>query len=135
MLIERLYASTAAFKEMDLMDQMHLRAFFCVLDSIENELKSTCPNDDVTKLKLIQEIIDDDICKRFYNHIPLGELNSLYREYYKLISKRDAKGILNAAKKNEKKMLLEQNFVRPLKNFISEGPIIGMVYKKIRGYK
>ena len=135
MLIERLYASTKTFKEMDLMDQMHLRAFFCVLDSIENELKPTCPNDTATKVRLIEEIIQDDLCRNFCNHIPTEQLNPLYREYYELINKKDAKSILNAAKKHEKKLRVEQNIIRPLKQFITEGPIIGTVYKKIRGYQ
>lgn len=131
MLIERLYASTEAFKEMDLMDQMHLRSFFCVLDSIENELKPACPNDKTLKVKLIEEIIYDDICKKFYNHIPVEDLNSLYQEYYNLIVTKDAKGILAAAEKYEKKMQFEHNVVRPLKHFITEGPIIGAIYKRI----
>ena len=132
MLIERLYMSTETFKEMDLMDQMHLRAFFCVLDSIENELKPTCPNDESLKVKLIEEIMHDDICKRFYNHVPLAELNPLYQEYYRLIIKKDAKGILAAAEKYQKKMQFEQNVLRPFKHFITEGPVVGTIYKKIR---
>ena len=58
-LIDILYKDTENFKEMDLMDQMHLRAFFFVIECIENEMKPLCPNDKKTKIKLIEEIMNE----------------------------------------------------------------------------
>ena len=97
-LIEILYKDTENFKELDLMDQMPLRAFFFATDCIENEMKPLCPNDKKTKIKLIKEIMNDPICERFYGHITVDKLNPLYRKYYELIHKKKAAKILSFTK-------------------------------------
>ena len=135
MLIERLYASTEAFGEMDLMDQMHLRAFFCVFDCIENEMKPLCPNNRERKIELINEIISDPLCQVFKGKIPVQKLNPLYQEYYKLIYAQDAEGIMKAEEKYKRKLKFEQNVIRPLKHFITEGPLIGTLYKRLRNLR
>jgi len=128
-LIEILYKDTENFKEMDLMDQMHLRAFFFATDCIENEMKPLCPNDKATKIKLIEQIMNDPICERFYGHIETEKLNPLYRKYYELIHKKDAKGILTFTKKYKRKQEFRNKYIRPALNVLTENK----VYKKLRG--
>lgn len=128
-LIEILYKDTENFKEMDLMDQMHLRAFFFATDCIENEMKPLCPNDKKTRIRLIEEIMNDPICERFYGHIPVDKLNPLYRKYYELIHKKKAAKILSFTKKYKRKQAFKKKYINPLINFLTENAI----YKKIRG--
>lgn len=128
-LIEILYKDTENFKELDLMDQMHLRAFFFATDCIENEMKPLCPNDKKTKIKLIEEIMNDPICERFYGHIPVDKLNPLYRKYYELIHKKKAAKILSFTKNYNRRQAFKKKYINPLINFLTENPI----YKKLRG--
>lgn len=128
-LIEILYKDTENFKEMDLMDQMHLRAFFFATDCIENEMKPLCPNDKKTKIKLIEEIMNDPICERFYGHIPVDKLNPLYRKYYELIHKKKAAKILSFTKNYKRKQEFKRKYINPLINLLTEN----VVYKKLRG--
>lgn len=128
-LIEILYKDTENFKEMDLMDQMHLRAFFFATDCIENEMKPLCPNDKKTRIKLIEQIMNDPICERFYGHIPTEKLSPLYRKYYELIHKKKAAKILSYTKKYKRRQYFKKKYINPLINFLTENPI----YKKIRG--
>ena len=135
MLIDDLYQSTENFKEVDLMDQMHLRAFFCVLDSIENELKPTCPNDMETRIHFVEQIMNDEICTRFYEKIPVEKLNPLYQEYYNLILKKDAKGIFKVTKKYQRKENLKKNYWKPFVHFVTESKMTGGIYKALRNHK
>ena len=128
-LIEILYKDTENFTEMDLMDQMHLRAFFFATDCIENEMKPLCPNDKKTRIKLIEEIMNDPICERFYGHIPVEKLNPLYRKYYELIHKKKAAKILSFTKNYKRKQAFKKKYINPLINFLTENAL----YKKIRG--
>ncbi len=125
-LIEILYKDTENFKETDLMDQMHLRAFFFATDCIENEMKPLCPNDKKTKIKLIEEIMNDPICERFYGHIPVDKLNPLYRKYYELIHKKKAAKILSFTKNYTRKQAFKKKYINPLINCLTENPL----YKK-----
>ena len=131
-LIERLYKDTEEFTELDLMDQMHLRAFFFVTDCIENEMKPLCPNDMETRVKLISEIMNHPICDRYYGHIPVEKLNPLYRGYYELIAQKKANKIIPFTKKINRKKAFDNKVVRPIKHFITEGPVIGNIYKATR---
>ena len=131
-LIERLYKDTEDFKEMDLMPQMHLRAFFFVTDCIENELKSDCPNDIDTRIKLIQDIMNHPICDRYYGQIQIEKMNPLYQQYYRLIHEKDAKGIFTATRKFENKINRKIKYINPVINFLTENKVTGTVYKKIR---
>lgn len=128
-LIERLYKDTENFKEVDLMDQMHLRAFFFVTDCIENEFKPLCPNDNATKIKLISEIINHPICDRYYGHIEEEKLNPLYRKYYELIHEKKAAKLLDFTKRYRRKQEIRKKYINPAINFLTENAI----YKKIRG--
>ena len=131
-LIERLYKDTEEFTEIDLMPQMHLRAFFFVTDCIENELKPTCPNDMDTRIRLILEIMNHPICDRYYGHIPIEKMNPLYQQYYRLIHEKDAKGIFSATKKYQNKTTRRKKYINPMINFLTENKLTGTVYKKIR---
>ncbi len=128
-LIERLYKDTEDFKELDLMDQMHLRAFFFATDCIENEMKPLCPNDKKTKIRLINEIMNDPICERFYGHIPVEKLSPLYRKYYELIHKKKAARILSFTKSYNRRQEFRRKYISPIIHFLTETAI----YKKIRG--
>ena len=130
-LIEILYKDTENFKELDLMDQMHLRAFFFATDCIENEMKPLCPNDKNTKIKLIEQIMNDPICERFYGHIEVEKLNPLYQKYYELIHEKKAKEILEFTEKYKKKQAQKRKTkskIAPLLNALTENA----VYKKLR---
>lgn len=128
-LIEILYKDTENFKEMDLMDQMHLRAFFFATDCIENEMKPLCPHDKKTKIKLIEQIMNDPICERFYGHVPVDKLNPLYRKYYDLIHEKKAAKLLSYTKSYKRRQEFRRKYISPVIHFLTETAI----YKKIRG--
>lgn len=128
-LIEILYKDTENFKELDLMNQMHLRAFFFATDCIENEMKPLCPNDKKKKIELIEQIMNDPICERFKGHIPTEELNPLYRKYYELICAKKAAKILSFTKKYRRRQAFRKKYINPLINALTETAI----YKKLRG--
>lgn len=132
MLLDRLYESTEKYSELDLFDQMHLRLFFCVTDCIENELKPLCPNDMETRIRIIEEIMNDAYCSNFIGKIPVGQLNELYQGYYKMICNKDAKGIFKVTKRYNRKMAIDNKLIRPFKHFVTEGPIIGKIYKSVK---
>ena len=134
-LIERLYKDTEEFKEMDLMPQMHLRAFFFVTDCIENEMKPLCPNDTETKIKLISEIMNHPICDRYYGRIEIEKMNPLYQEYYKLIAQKKAKEILTVTEKFKRKSERKRKYWNPMIHFITESKLTGWAYKAVRGKK
>ena len=127
-LIDILYKDTENFKELDLMPQMHLRAFFFATDCIENEMKPLCPNDKKTKIQLIEEIMNDPICERFYGHIPTEKLSPLYRKYYELIHKKKAARILSFTRNYKRRQEFKKKYINPVINFLTENPI----YKKIQ---
>lgn len=127
-LIEILYKDTENFKELDLMNQMHLRAFFFATDCIENEMKPLCPNDKKKKIELIEQIMNGPICERFKGHIPTEKLSPLYRKYYELICKKKASKILSFTKRYKRKQAFRNKYIRPLINALTETAI----YKKIR---
>lgn len=129
-LIERLYKDTEEFPELNLMDQMHLRNFFWVTDCIENELKPEFLYDSKKRIELISEIVNHPLCDRYYGHIEVDKLNSLYQEYYKLIHDKDAKGIIKFIKKYRNKR--QKKFYTPLVHFLANNRFTGNVYKKIR---
>lgn len=127
-LINILYKDTENFKETDLTDQMHLRAFFFVTDCIENEMKALCPNDKKRKIELIEQIMNDPICKKFYGHIPTEKLSPLYRKYYELIHAKNASAILSYTKKYRRNQEIKRKYIDPIINTLTENTL----YKKIR---
>lgn len=134
-LIERLYKDTEEFTELDLMDQMHLRTFFFATDCIENEMKPLCPNDFETRVRLVREIMEDELCTRFQGRIPVEKLNPLYQEYYKLILKKDAEGIFKATEKYNRRQERKTKYWRPFVHFVTESKLTGGIYKALRRKK
>lgn len=132
-LIDKLYEDVAGYTKQDLSDQMHLCTFFFAVSGLENEMKPLCPNDKNTKIKLIEQIINDTICERFYGHIEVEKLNPLYQKYYELIHEKKAEEILDFTEKYKKKQAQKQRinskYVAPLLDFLTENAI----YKKLRG--
>ena len=131
-LIERLYRDTEKFPELNLMDSMHLRAFYYVTDCIENEMKPTCPNDMDTRIRLVQEVMDHPICDRYYGHVPIEKMNPLYQQYYRLIHEKNANGVFVAKRRYDNKIRRKQKYINPVIDFMTENRITGTVYKKIR---
>ena len=128
-LIDILYKDTEDFKELDLMDQMHLRAFFFATDCIENEMKPLCPNDREKRIELIREIINDPICDRFKDHIPTEKLSPLYRKYYEFIVEKKAERFIPYTEKYKQKAEFRRKYICPLINTLTENA----VYKTLRG--
>ncbi|MBQ7645877.1 MAG: glycosyltransferase, partial [Clostridia bacterium] len=137
-LIERIYKDTEDFKELDLMPQAHLRAFFWVTDCIENELKDSFPYDEEKRVELIREIVEHPLCDRYYGKIDVSRMTPLYRKYYKLIRRKDAEGIITFTKKHrasEASRSKRRSFKSHLADFITEGKVTGSIYKKLRNKK
>ena len=131
-LIERLYKDTEEFTEVDLMPQMHLRNFFFAVECIENELKESFPYDEQKRIELIDEIISHPLCDRYYGKIEIEKMQLIYQRYYELIRKKDAKGIIRYKKKYLNQQRRKAKYYVPIVHFITEGPGIGRIYKKIR---
>ncbi len=131
-LIERLYKDTEEFNQVDLMSNMHLRAFFFVINCIDNERKSLCPNSKEDSIEIIKEIVNDPLCERFYNQIPLEKFHPLYRKYYELIYKKKAKQLFEYIPKYKEKLERRNRFKRQIMHFLTESKVVGKVYKAIR---
>ena len=137
-LIDDLYADTENFKERDYSEQMNLRAFFFITDCIENELKPLCPNSREEKIRIIEDIMNDPVCERFYGHIPVEKLNTLLKAEYDYIHKKDAQGLLDFADKynsQEQKRKRRDDKKRAVMDFLTESAVVGTVYKKLRHKK
>ena len=130
-LIERLYKDTEDFKEADLMSQMHLRNFFFVTECIDNEFKPLCPNSREKSIELINEIVTDPLCERFYGQIPLEKLNPFYKKYYELILKKDAKKIYDAIPAYKDKIAKRERLKSRIMNFLTESAVVGRIYKLV----
>lgn len=128
-LIDKLYEDVDNYKKQDLSDQMHLCAFFFAMTGLENEMKPLCPNDKKTKIKLIEQIMNDPICECFYGHIPTEKLSPLYRKYYELIHKKKAARILSFTKSYNRRQDFKRKYIAPVIHFLTETAL----YKKIRG--
>lgn len=131
-LIERLYKDTEEFKDIDLMPNMHLRAFTFVVSCIENERRTLCPNSRETSISIISDIINDPLCKRFHDQLPVKKFNSFYKKYYKLVYKKKAEKIFDYlpkyAKTCNKRVILKNKII----DFITESSFVGSHYKKIK---
>lgn len=134
-LIERLYKDTEEFKEIDLMPNMHLRAFVFVIDCIENERKPLCPNSREKSIELISEIVNDPLCKRFYGQLPLEKFNPLYKKYYKLVYKKKAEKIFDYIPKYIEILKRRQRIKSKIMDFLTESAVVGRIYKTFRGKK
>ena len=93
-LIELLYQITEEFEEADLMPQMHLRAFFFATETIENEFKTDCKNSKKQKIAIINEIINDPICKNLIGRIETERLCEPLLQSYRAIETSNAEALV-----------------------------------------
>jgi hypothetical protein len=134
-LIEHLYDVTRKTGDEELMRQMHLRAFFFVTDCIENEMKKSCPHDRQRSIEIIDEIINDDACKRFEGKIPIDKMNARCQQYYQLIFEKKAESFFAVTEEYNRKMeKLRKKNQHKAKwiYFLTESKVLGGIYKKIR---
>lgn len=131
-LIERLYKDTEEFTELDLMDQMHLRAFFSVTDCIDNEFKPTCKNSFRAKVKIIKKIINHPICERFVGYIPVDKLNDLLKHEYIYIQKKAPVKIVMYHKYYKFKVFITEKILKAIVRKIVAGRVSGKIYRTIR---
>lgn len=94
-LIELLYQITGSFTEIDLISQMHLRAFFFATETIENEFKTDCKNNRKQKTEIISEIINDPICKNVLGKIETDKLCEPLLKCYQAIESSDAESLVS----------------------------------------
>lgn len=131
-LIERLYEVTEKYEELNLTEQMHLRTFFFVTDCIENELKESCPNNKNQKIQIIKEIMEDEICEHFHGKISINEMNEFYQRLYEYIERKTPEKVLSFAKRYQRKQNRKKRVWNPLIHCITEGPVLGKIYKMVR---
>ena len=132
-LIERLYSDTEKFPELDLMEQMHLRAFFSVTDAIDNEFKPTCKNNLKTKVEIIREIMEHPICNRFIGHIPTENLNDLLKHQYIYIQKKAPVKLVLYNKYYNFRVFVIEKILKAIVRKIVAGKVTGKIYRVIRG--
>ena len=65
-------------------------------------------------------------------HIPTEQLNPLYRAYYEFIVEKKPEKVLSYTARCRKKQKRQEKIWRPLKHFLTEGPVVGRLYKAIR---
>ena len=93
-LIKLLYGVCESFKETNLVSQMHLRAFFFATETIENEFKSDCKNNRKQKIEIINEIINDPICKNLIGKIETENMCETLLQSYHAIEISDAEALV-----------------------------------------
>lgn len=130
-LILHLYGITETLKSETMLRQMHLRAFFSIVDCLENELKFYKKN----KKRALQQInllMNDEINKRYYENIPIEKMKKKYRVYYKLIHQKRAKAIILYEADRKFMEKVKNNLIAPILHWLTENRITGKLYKKIR---
>lgn len=128
-LIERLYQDTEAFKEADLMPQMHLRAFFFTIESILNEVKPSFPYSDEKRTELITEIITHPLCRRYYGKIETEKLDTSNRAYYQMIFDTDVEGLIRLAQQQTLKTAKNNSRYEQTVELLKRLPVINHIYR------
>lgn len=130
-LILHLYGITEALESDAMLRQMHLRAFFSIVDCLENELKFYKQNKK-RALQQIALIMNDEINERYYGNIPIEKMLKRYRVYYRLIHSKRPKAIIlyEADRRFAEKVKIK--LIRPILHWLTESRIVGKLYKKIR---
>ena len=95
-------------------------------------MKPAFPYDDKKRVELINEIVSHPLCERYYGHVPIEKMAPSYQAYYELIHRKDARGIIKYHKKLERQNKRRKSIFVPIAHFITEGPVIGALYKKLR---
>lgn len=130
-LILHLYGITEALESDEMLKQMHLRAFFSILDCLENELKYYKQNKK-RALQQIALIMNDEINERYYKNIPIEKMAKRYRVYYKLIHQKRPKAIVLYEADRRFAEKVKNKLIYPVLHWLTESRIIGKLYKKIR---
>lgn len=132
-LILHIYESGEIRKDVDLDANLHSTAFFLAIDCILNELKLEAPGL-VTKVKNIQQIVNDSVC---INSIKELEYQKLNKFYYTVFYK-------NMKKKNSIMLLinyfyyqgsLKRNIIAPILNILTENWLYKSLRSRMRGKK
>lgn len=110
-LIELLYHTIENFKDADLMDQMHLRAFFFVTETIENEFKTDCPHSKKEILSELSTVLNDPVCNRFVEHIEAEKLCEVLKKCYEAVVTKDVR-VLYLWMKNYYRRIRRARFIR-----------------------
>lgn len=130
-LIIHLYEITEALESESMLRQMHLRAFFSIVDCLENELKYYKQNKK-RALQQISLIMNDEINERYYRNIPIEKMAKRYRVYYKLIHKKRPRAIILYEADRKFADMVKNKLIKPLLHWLTESKITGNLYKKIR---
>lgn len=130
-LILHLYKDTEKLNNPTMMDQMHLRAFFSVTDCLDNELKFY-KNNKQEALRQIKIVMNDEICDRYYEKIPIERMSEWYQKVYQLIHKKDPMKLVRYNSYYIRKKTIEKNIIKPIVGFVSENKVTGRLYKKLR---
>lgn len=130
-LIERLYEDTRKFKELDLMDNMHLCTYFFVMDVIENEIKASAPGNKKDKIEKLRQMITHPLCVGCLDHIPTERLGEYLRTQYKNIKKQNANAVYSYYFRYRKKNKLTLS-VRAKANKVIDSRAVQPVYIRVR---
>ncbi len=130
-LILHLYGITETLESEAMLSQMHLRAFFSVVDCLENEFKFY-KQDKKRAIQQISLIMNDSVNERYYGNIPIEKMVKRYRVYYKLIHKKRPRAIILFEADRRFVEKVEKKLIKPLLHWVTEGRITGKLYKKIR---
>lgn len=131
-LILHLYELTEPLDSEIMLNQMHLRAFFSVVDCLENELKFY-KQDKKRAIKQISLIMDDEINSCYYGNIPIEKMAKRYRAYYELIHRKKPRTIILYEVRRKFTEKADKKIIKPLLHWLTEGEFTGKLYKKIRG--
>ena len=132
-LILHLYEDTEQLNTPAMMTQMHLRAFFSVVECLENELKFYS-KDRNNAIKQIRRIMEDEINEMYYNQIPIEKMNKQYQTYYRLIHQKKVFALVVYETQRKYMKRIEQQIIKPIIYLISEGKYTKNLYKKVRKY-
>ena len=128
-LIQLLYEDCKSFTEIDLIPQMHLRAFFFATETIENEFKTDCKNNRKQKTEIISEIINDPICKNLLGKIETDKLCEPLLQSYHAIESSDAESLVSWMSLHFRKTRRDRFIRKRIRNPLAE------TVKKIIGKK
>ncbi len=130
-LILHLYGITESLESESMLKQMHLRAFFSVVDCLENELKFY-KQDKKRAIQQISLVMNDVINERYYENIPIEKMVKRYRVYYKLMQQKRPRALILYEADRRFAEIVEKKLIKPLLHWLTEGRITGKLYKKIR---
>ena len=126
-LIDRLYSDVVAYKNQDLMFNMHLCTFFFAEAVVRNEYWNS-PLNKEERIKKLDELVSDDVLRNALKHVPCERLNTYYSWIYKAL----LCGSGNDCYKILKKFEFERDVVKPIKRFFLINKIINSLNDKVK---